>query len=103
MPPFAMVEHRGRHSGRADRAPVVAFLRGNELVIPLGYGRDVDWGLNSLASGTGTITRMGRELAVSNPRIVDAEEARRMLPWPVRSIFLGANRPGYMLLHIVFR
>ena len=96
-----MVGHRGRRSGRPYRTPVVAFLRGNELVIPLGYGRNVDWAQNLLAADGGTITRMGRELAVSSPRIIDAEEARKMLPWPVWSVFLGANLPGYLRLQVV--
>ncbi|MGB3551271.1 MAG: hypothetical protein WA993_11305, partial [Candidatus Binatus sp.] len=46
MPPLAVVHHVGRMSGRNYSTPVVAFRSRKRFVIPMTYGRDVDWARN---------------------------------------------------------
>src|SRR5580765_1858802 len=80
VPPLAVVHHVGRKSGRAYRSPVVAFPTATGFVIPMTYGRDVDWARNLVAARGGELQRGGRRHGVRNPRIVDGKAAARSLP-----------------------
>jgi deazaflavin-dependent oxidoreductase (nitroreductase family) len=94
------VHHAGRKSGRPYHTPVVAFPSRQGFVIPMTYGRDVDWARNLRAARGGTVVQMGRQFAVRNPRVVDGEQARAWLPGIVRRVLLAANFPGYVLLNV---
>ncbi|MEB2343901.1 MAG: nitroreductase family deazaflavin-dependent oxidoreductase [Deltaproteobacteria bacterium] len=98
VPPLAVVHHVGRTSGRAYRTPVVAFPSPKGLVIPLTYGRDVDWARNLLAARGGEVERTGRRVALRNPRIVAFAAAEAHLPAPLRPFFRTLDLPGYVLL-----
>jgi deazaflavin-dependent oxidoreductase (nitroreductase family) len=98
VPPLAVVHHVGRRSGRRYRTPVVAFRSAHGFVIPMTYGRDVDWGRNLRAAGGGELVQMGRRFRIRNPRIVDGEAASASLPAVVRPALLAAQFPGYVLV-----
>lgn len=98
VPPLAVVHHVGRKSGRQYRSPVVAFPRHDGFVIPMTYGRDVDWARNMVKAHGCELEQMGRRVRLHNPRIVGIERASQHLPLPVRSAFRLANLPGYVLL-----
>lgn len=98
VPPLAVVHHVGRASGRAYRTPVLAFRSANGFVIPMTYGRDVDWARNLIAAGGGEVVQLGRHFRLRNPRIVDADGAYAHLPVVVRSALWAADFPGYLLL-----
>jgi deazaflavin-dependent oxidoreductase (nitroreductase family) len=70
IPPYALVVHRGRKSGRTYRTPVTAFVRHGVMAVALPYGVDSDWVQNLLAEGGGELVRAGRTRRISNPRIV---------------------------------
>ena len=96
VPPLAVVHHVGRKSGRSYHTPVVAFPSAKGFVIPMTYGRDVDWARNLVAAEGGEIEQRGRRVILRNPRIV--RTAERDLPAAMRSVFRAMNLPGYMLL-----
>jgi deazaflavin-dependent oxidoreductase (nitroreductase family) len=98
VPPLAVVHHVGRKSGRRYRSPVVAFHDAGAFVIPLTYGRDVDWARNLLHAGGGELERMGRRVTLRNPRIVGTDEAAPHLPPGVRTVLAAAHLPGFVLL-----
>jgi deazaflavin-dependent oxidoreductase (nitroreductase family) len=100
VPPLAVVHHVGRRSGRPYRTPVVAFHGEDGFVIPLTYGRDVDWARNLVEADGGEIEQMGRRFALRNPRIVGFQGASRHLPGPLRPALRLANLPGYVLLDL---
>jgi deazaflavin-dependent oxidoreductase (nitroreductase family) len=100
VPPLAVVHHVGRRSGRRYRTPVVAFRSARGFVIPMTYGRDVDWGRNLRAAGSGELVQMGRRFRIRNPRIVDGEAASASLPAVVRPALLAAQLPGYVLVDV---
>jgi deazaflavin-dependent oxidoreductase (nitroreductase family) len=79
LPPFAVVEHRGRVSGRRYRTPVFAFRRSGEIVIVLSYGRS-DWLRNLLNSGGGSLIRLTRRREMVAPRVVPTGEVGRLSP-----------------------
>ena len=82
LPPWAVILHRGRRSGRAYRTPLLAFKRDRALIIALLYGEESDWLRNLKAGGGGRVVRMGRTYELSAPRVVaaNATELSRLSP-----------------------
>jgi len=100
VPPLAVVRHVGRKSKRQYRTPVVAFPSKDGFVIPMTYGRDVDWARNLVKAHGGELERAGRRLSLRNPRIVGFAVASRHLAAPLRGPLRAANFPGYVLLDL---
>ena len=98
VPPLAVVHHAGRKTGRPYRTPVVAFRSDAGFVIPMTYGRDVDWARNIVRANECELERMGRRVALRDPRIVGFDRAKRRLPAALRPFFRAADFPGYVLL-----
>ena len=69
LPPWAVIRHRGRRTGRVYRTPVIAFKRGRTFAVAVLYGERSDWVLNVLDGG-GQVVR-----AAVNQDMVQ-EEAR---------------------------
>ena len=80
LPPWAVVCHRGRRTGRLYRTPVVARKRGRTFAVAVLYGKRSDWVRNLLAAGGGQVVRGGRTYELLAPRLVPAAEARLMGP-----------------------
>jgi deazaflavin-dependent oxidoreductase (nitroreductase family) len=100
VPPLAVVHHVGRKSKRAYRTPVVAFRSAGGFVIPMTYGRDVDWARNVVSAHGCEVVQMGRRAKLRNPRIVGFKAAEPHLPTLARSMLRAANFPGYVLLDL---
>jgi hypothetical protein len=58
-PIFAVVEHRGRKTGRPYTTPVAARRIPGGFVIALAFGAQVDWYRNLVAAGGATIRWRG--------------------------------------------
>jgi deazaflavin-dependent oxidoreductase (nitroreductase family) len=78
VPPWAVILHRGRRSGRWYRTPVLAFAQQRTLVIALLYGEESDWLRNLRAAGGGQVVRMGRTFRLGEPRVVDTSTAAEL-------------------------
>ncbi len=92
-PPFALVVHRGRRSGREYRTPVWTFRTGNGFIIPMTYGAaQTDWAKNLLAHGGGKLVMRRRRVEVREPRLIHGADGRRAVP--------ALIRPGLWLLRI---
>jgi deazaflavin-dependent oxidoreductase (nitroreductase family) len=107
LPPWAVILHRGRRSGRPYRTPLLAFKRDRMLVVALLYGEESDW-LRNLRAGGGRVVRGGRTYELSAPRVVDTTDAREelsRLAAPARAycrvaekqviVELGERLPGF--------
>jgi deazaflavin-dependent oxidoreductase (nitroreductase family) len=70
-PIFAVVEHRGRKSGRQYVTPVAARRVDDGFVISLAFGAQVEWYRNLVAGQGGTIQWRGRAYAVGAPARID--------------------------------
>jgi deazaflavin-dependent oxidoreductase (nitroreductase family) len=93
IPPFTIVVHRGRTSGREYRTPVWAFRTTEGFVIPLTYGASrTDWLKNVLAHGTAKLIMRRHVVEVSRPHLIHGPEGRHALPWLLR--------PGLRLLGV---
>ena len=72
LPPWTLIVHRGRKSGRVYRTPVVAFRHGRTLSVTILYGLQSDWVRNVLA-GSGLAVRGGRTYPLLDPRVADVD------------------------------
>jgi deazaflavin-dependent oxidoreductase (nitroreductase family) len=84
FPPWVVICHSGRRSGRLYRTPVNAYRRRSTLAIVVLYGEESDWVRNVLA-GPAQVVRGGRTYELLHPRIVDPLQA----PMPVPARVLG--------------
>lgn len=73
---FAVLQHRGRRSGRLYETPVVAQRTSDGFVVPMPFGEKTDWYRNLRSAGEGMIRWNGVVYHVVEPRMVDWTAAR---------------------------
>lgn len=79
-----VLTHTGRTSGRTYRTPLDAHPVDGGYLFILVYGSKSDWARNILASGSASLRVDGRDVALSNPRVIGKDEAWRVLPGNVK-------------------
>jgi deazaflavin-dependent oxidoreductase (nitroreductase family) len=87
LPPFAIVKHRGRTTGRGYATPVLAFGTDDGLVTGVLYGTSSDWVSNALAADQAEVKRLGTAHEYGQPRLVGRDEGLPLLPAIVRGAF----------------
>jgi deazaflavin-dependent oxidoreductase (nitroreductase family) len=91
LPPFAIVEHVGRRSGKPYRTPVNAFYTSVDgkpgVAIVLTYGPDRDWLKNLRAAGGGKMRRNAKSFGIAEPRVVPKAEAAPQVHGAWRTVF----------------
>lgn len=91
LPPFGIVEHVGRRSGKPYRTPVNVFsadVDGKPAVaILLTYGPDRDWLKNLKAAGGGRMRHNGKSFGIADPQVVTKADAATHVTPRVRPIF----------------
>ena len=90
LPAFGLLLYRGRTSGKPYRTPMNVFKVGDEYVLALTYGSDVQWVKNVMAAGGCELRTRGRMVRLTDPRLF-VDPSRRSMPQPVR-FFLGLIR-----------
>ena len=98
VPPFAMIAHTGRRSGRAYRTPIMAFRSADEFAFALTYGPETDWVRNVQAAGGCTLEYGRREYRLVEPRLALEEDVRSVLPGAVRFILWLARIDDFLVL-----
>jgi deazaflavin-dependent oxidoreductase (nitroreductase family) len=100
FPLWAVVHHVGRRSGKTYAVPIAVIpTRSNDIVmIGLPWGTRTNWVQNVLAAGGATLTWKGGEHVVTNPRIVDTDEAVALAKGPVRRVVSSGRFPAFLLL-----
>jgi deazaflavin-dependent oxidoreductase (nitroreductase family) len=86
IPPWAVLVHTGRKTGRRYRTPVFAVRRNQELRVRVLYGPNSDWVRNLLAAGEGQVVRAGRTYPLTDIHLEPG-------PWLVAR--LGPSEPGF--------
>jgi deazaflavin-dependent oxidoreductase (nitroreductase family) len=74
--PVAKLHHRGRRTGRAYVAPVLARPDDDGFLVPLFFGAGADWCRNVLAAQGCRIDSRGRTHPLHRPRVVPAGSIR---------------------------
>ena len=95
VPPFAVLHHRGRRSGRIYDTPVQAYPTRDGYVVGLAYDRNAPWALNLLAAGGGEMTRAGRRYRISRPRRA-GREVLDLLPVWARPMMHAVGIDNYL-------
>jgi deazaflavin-dependent oxidoreductase (nitroreductase family) len=98
-PIFAVVEHRGRKTGRVYRTPVAARRSGDGFMVALAFGAQVDWYRNLVAAGGGTIRWRGGAYPVTAPERVDAAAVLVTFDPVQRLLLQVAGIDGYVHVH----
>ena len=96
LPTFVVLNHRGRKSGKPYRTVVNAYRRGNVVAILLGHG-NTDWVKNLLAAGEADLEMRGRDVRLTNVRVLPTGAAGDGLPFIAR---LGLRRMGVLVADI---
>jgi deazaflavin-dependent oxidoreductase (nitroreductase family) len=100
VPPWVLVEHSGRRSGRTYRTVVWAFPRRGDLVVALTYGPGSDWVRNVRVAGRCRV-RWLRRWATYTPELVQGRAALRLLPMFLRPVLAAAGLEHTLHLHRV--
>ena len=79
LPTFAVIEHRGRKSGKHYETVVNVHRKGNTVAVVLGHGK-ADWVKNVLAAGEADMHLFRRDVHIVNPRLVPAGTDDPTLP-----------------------
>jgi deazaflavin-dependent oxidoreductase (nitroreductase family) len=90
---MAIIEHRGRRSGKRYQTPVMAFIDGEDFVVVLNYGTGSDWVRNVEEAGSAEILHRRWRYRLTNPRVIPIGSAE--LPTGLRA----ARTPGRSALH----
>ena len=67
---WAMVEYRGRKSGKLYRIPLAVHRTTDGFVFPIPFGPETQWPRNVIAAGGCTMRWNGRTFRVGDPEIV---------------------------------
>ncbi|HEX6799309.1 MAG TPA: nitroreductase family deazaflavin-dependent oxidoreductase [Ktedonobacterales bacterium] len=76
---YAVIEHRGRRSGRTYATPVAAQPTADGFVIPMAFGEQADWFRNVQAAGECVVRWNGTVYHVVEPELLDEATGRRAL------------------------
>jgi deazaflavin-dependent oxidoreductase (nitroreductase family) len=98
LPPFLLLTHMGRSSGKRYRTPVFGFRTDDGFVIALTYGRESDWVRNVLAAEGGEAVYRRRAYTLSEPRLVHGDPKRQPLPGVVRLVLPLLNVDDFLLV-----
>jgi deazaflavin-dependent oxidoreductase (nitroreductase family) len=88
---YGVIHHRGRRSGKQFRTPVVVRPTQGGFIVPMPWGETTDWYRNVRAAGGCTIRWKGRDYAVVDPEVLDANSATGAFSGPMRA---GMGRFG---------
>jgi deazaflavin-dependent oxidoreductase (nitroreductase family) len=86
MPPFALISHTGRHTGRPYRTPVWVFRdrKRDHWVVALTYGHEAEWVRNVRYAGTCIMLHRGRRRRMTRVELVRAAPATMPIPAIIR-------------------
>jgi deazaflavin-dependent oxidoreductase (nitroreductase family) len=84
VPPFAIITHVGRKSGREYRTPLMAFRQPDGFAIALTYGPDTDWMRNVVPAGGCKLEYHRKSYELTNPLVKPFGETQQRFPAPVR-------------------
>jgi deazaflavin-dependent oxidoreductase (nitroreductase family) len=81
---MAVIEHRGRKSGKNYQTPVMAFVENGGFSVVLNYGAEADWVRNVLEEGSAVVVHQSKRYKLSAPRVLPVDSPE--LPTGVRGV-----------------
>jgi deazaflavin-dependent oxidoreductase (nitroreductase family) len=100
FPLWAVVQHRGRKSGKQYATPVAIIPARSHVTILIGlpWGSGTNWAQNVLAAGGATLTWKGRDVTATNPRLIGPQIAAQQVKPIVRRIVRSGTFPALLEL-----
>lgn len=87
LPGQGTLEHVGRKSGKRYRTPLLVFPTADGFVVLIGYGPETDWVKNVLAGGAAVLHKRGKDVALTDPRLMSKAEAAPLVIGPGRTFY----------------
>jgi deazaflavin-dependent oxidoreductase (nitroreductase family) len=84
LPPFGVILHHGRRTGRAYETPIMIFRARGGFVVALTYGASAEWVRNVVSAGECDAIVRGKHLRLTNPRRIRGDEGIGLMPAVVR-------------------
>jgi deazaflavin-dependent oxidoreductase (nitroreductase family) len=98
FPLWAIVNHRGRRSGRAYAIPVAIRVSSDTFTIPLPWGEQTQWLRNVLAANGCVIRWRSVDHAATAPRVIGLEEAADAFHPIQRAVMRAAGIRSFLRL-----
>ena len=95
---WSVILHTGRRSGKEYITPIVAVRENSGFIIPLPYGKQVDWFQNIMAAGSCDLIFKGKVYHSSTPQKIPLEEGVGAFPGWVQARLRRMNTE--YLLHL---
>jgi deazaflavin-dependent oxidoreductase (nitroreductase family) len=86
----AVIEHRGRKTGKTYQTPVMAFIENGRLSVVLNYGERCDWARNVMAASSAVVVNQGNRYTLSDPHVIPLDSPE--LPAGVQAINIPERR-----------
>lgn len=96
---WSVLHHTGRRSGQEYITPIVAARHDGSFVIPLPYGRQVDWLKNVLAGGGAELIYKGNVYRLGKPEVIPTEQGLSAFPEAIRSLMRTSGTEGFVYFH----
>jgi hypothetical protein len=77
---WSVILHTGRCSGKEYVTPIVTARQNDHFMIPLPYGREVDWLKNVMAAENCLLIHRGKVYQASQPETIDLDEGIAAFP-----------------------
>lgn len=101
VPPFLLLAHTGRTSGKEYQTPVCGFRTDEGFIIALTYGRESDWVRNVLAMGRCEVVYRNRRLTLTNPTLVASDPRDQPLPGAIGRVLGLMSVRDFLTLRVV--
>jgi deazaflavin-dependent oxidoreductase (nitroreductase family) len=86
IPPFGMILHHGRRTGRPYETPIMIFHAQDGFVVALTYGASTEWVRNVLSTGECEAIVRGKHFLLTDPRRVRGDDGMRLMPAVLRPV-----------------
>lgn len=97
LPPYGLLLHKGRKSGKIYRTPVVLLRAYSGYAVMAGYGRHSDWIKNLEAAGAVDLQRRRRTSTFNEITVASSPEALRHLR-PIGRWIVKYAKPEWVVL-----
>ena len=98
---WSVIQHSGRRSGEAYTTPVITARQNGCFVIPLPYGRQVDWLRNVMAANGCDLIHRGRVYRAAVPEIIPIEAGLAAYPGLTQYLLRRSDTEAFLRLNQV--
>lgn len=96
---WSVILHTGRSSGKEYMTPIVADRQDGCFVIPLPYGRQVDWLKNIMAAARCELIYHGKVYRASQPEVISLEEGIGAFPGITQTLLRQSDTDAFLRLY----